>query len=104
MRKTVENRLFLQQSLYMFRMTESKSKLSHLDKFDLIIMDLEDIDSKIDNENQTLLLLCSFPQSFKYFHNTKIYGKEIILYRKINSALKFKEQIDRDIMKKINGG
>ena len=33
-----------------------------------------------------------------------IYKKEIISYRKIKSALKPKEQMDRDIIGKINGG
>ena len=34
MKKTVENRRYLKQKLYMLRMTEGTSILSHLDKFD----------------------------------------------------------------------
>ena len=34
MKRIVENRLYLKQSLYMLRMTEGTSILSHLDKFD----------------------------------------------------------------------
>lgn len=71
--------------------------LSHLDKFDSLVMDLENIDAKIDDEDKALLLLCSLPQSFKHFRDTMIYGKEIISYQEIKSALKSKEQIDRDI-------
>ena len=103
MKKTVENRLYLKQSLYMLRMSEGTSILSHLDKFDSIIMDLENIDSKIDDEDQALLLLCSLPQSFKHFRDTMIYGKETISYREIKSALKSKEQIDRDITGETSG-
>ena len=33
-----------------------------------------------------------------------IYEKETISYQKIKFVLKFKEQIDRDITRKINGG
>jgi len=77
----------------MFRMTEGTSILSHLDKFDSLVMDLENIDAKIDDEDKTLLLLCSLPQSFKHFRDTMIYGKETISYQEIKSALKSKEQI-----------
>ena len=45
----------------MFRITEGTSILSHLDKFEYTIMNFENIDSKFDDEDQTLLLLCSLP-------------------------------------------
>ena len=46
-------------------MTEGTSILSHFDNFDSLVMDLENIDTKIDDEDKALLLLCSLPQSFK---------------------------------------
>ena len=97
MKRTVENRLYLKQSLYMLRMVEGTSILSHLDKFDSLVMDLENIDAKIDDEDKALLLLCSLPQSFKHFRDTLIYGKETVSYQEIKSALKSKEQIDKNI-------
>ena len=45
MKRTVENFLYLKQSLYMLRMTEGTSILSHLDTFDSLVMDLENIDA-----------------------------------------------------------
>ncbi|CAL9074811.1 unnamed protein product, partial [Musa textilis] len=98
-----ENRLYLKQSLYMLWMIEGTSILSHLDKFDSLVMDLENIDAKIDDEDKALLLLCSLSQSFKYFRDTMIYGKETISYQEIKSALKSKEQIDRDITRENRG-
>ena len=56
MKKTVENRLYLKQSLYMFQMTEGTFILSHLNKFDTIIMDLKNIDSKMNDEDQVMIL------------------------------------------------
>ena len=87
----------------MLRMTEGTSILSHLDKFDSLVMDLENIDAKIDDEDKALLLLCSLPQSFKHFRDTLIYGKETVSYQEIKSALKSKEQIDRDITGESRG-
>ena len=103
MKRTVENRLYLKQRLYMLRMIEGTSILSHLDKFDSLVMDLENIDAKIDDEDKALLLLCSLPQSFKHFRDTLIYGKETVSYQEIKSALKYKEQIDRDITGESRG-
>ena len=103
MKKTVENRLYLKQKLYMLRMTEGTSILSHLDKFDSLILDLKNVDVKITDEDQAILLLCSLPQCFKYFRDTMIYKKESISYNTIKSALKSKEQIDRDITGETSG-
>ncbi|KAH0655443.1 hypothetical protein KY285_030325 [Solanum tuberosum] len=96
-KRTVENRLYLKQKLYTFRMVECTSILSHLDAFDSILMDLSNIDAKVNDEDQTVLLLISLPQSFKHIRDTILYGKDNISYREINSILKSKEQIDRYI-------
>ncbi|KAF3654697.1 hypothetical protein FXO38_15017 [Capsicum annuum] len=40
MKRTVDNKLYLKQKLYTFRMDENTSILSHLDAFDSILMDL----------------------------------------------------------------
>ncbi|WMV37463.1 hypothetical protein MTR67_030848 [Solanum verrucosum] len=78
-------------------MVEGTSILSHLDAFDSILMDLSNIDAKVYDEDQTVLLLISLPQSFKHIRDTILYGKDNISYREMNSILKSKEQIDRDV-------
>ncbi|KAH0714096.1 hypothetical protein KY284_007001 [Solanum tuberosum] len=95
--RTVENRLYLKQKLYTYRMVEGTSILSHLDAFDSILMDLSNIDAEVNDEDQAVLLLISLPQSFKHIRDTMLYGKDNISYREIKSILKSKEQIDRDI-------
>jgi hypothetical protein len=40
---------------------------SHLNKFNSIIVDLESLDVKIDDEYKTILLVVSLPSSFKHF-------------------------------------
>ena len=51
----------------MLRMVEGTSIKSYLDDFSSVIMDLESMDVKIEDEEQALLLLCSLPFSYKYF-------------------------------------
>ena len=59
MDKTLANRLHLKQLLFMLRMAEDTSIKSHLKDFSLVIMNLENMDAKIENEDKALLLLCT---------------------------------------------
>jgi len=44
----------------------------HLDDFNRIILDLENIDIKVDVEDQALILLCSLPDVFGNFVNSML--------------------------------
>lgn len=60
----------------MWCMAKGTSIKSHLNKFNSILLDLENIDVKIEDEDQALLLLCSLPPSFKHFRKTLLYGRD----------------------------
>ena len=64
---------------------------SHIAKFSSIINDLDKIEFKIEDEHQTLLLLCSLPSSYKSFRETIYGGKSTI---KIKEYLLNKDKID----------
>ena len=49
MTKSLAKRLFLKQKLYTFKMVFGKSLEDHLDDFNKIILDLENIEIKIDD-------------------------------------------------------
>jgi len=103
MKRTVQNKIYLKQKLYTFRMAEGTSILTHLDTFDSLLMDLSNIDAEIKDGAQAVLLLVSLHQSFKHIRDTMLYGKDDISYKDIKSILKSKEQIDRDITGKTSG-
>src|SRR3954468_16946000 len=67
MTNSLVNRLYLKQALYSFKMIENKVLAEQLDMFNKLILDLENIDVKIDDEDQALLLLCSLPRSHAHF-------------------------------------
>lgn len=65
--KSLVNRLYLKQALYSFKMIEDKVLAEQLDMFNKLILDLENIDVKIGEEDQALLLLCALPRSHAHF-------------------------------------
>lgn len=61
------NRLYLKQDLYSSKMSEDKVLTKHLNMFNKLILDLENIKVKIDDEDQVLLLFCSLLKSHAHF-------------------------------------
>ena len=61
MTKSLANKLRLKERLYTICMSEGTSMQSHLNEFNSIIMDLESLDVKIDDEDKTILLVVFAP-------------------------------------------
>lgn len=95
--KTLANRLHLKQRLFMLRMSEGTSIKSHVDVFNSILMDLENLDIKVEDEDQALLLLCSLPPSYKHFRETLIYGRDEITMDDVKSSLFSKDLLDKEL-------
>ena len=74
LKKSLANRLILKQCLFLLRMQEGTPIKSHIAEFLSIINDLDKIEVTIEDEDQTLLLLCSLPSSYKSFRKAIIYG------------------------------
>jgi LTR polyprotein gag-polypeptide-like protein len=55
MENSVTNRLLLKSRLYDLRLQEGKPMKPHLDEFYSIIMDLQNIDVKVDDEDVAIL-------------------------------------------------
>ena len=68
-------------------MTESMQVKDHLDNFNRIILDLQGVGVKIDDEDQAIILLCSLPNSYENFVDTMLYGRESITISNVKDAL-----------------
>ena len=77
--------------------TDDSSLNFHIDEFESIIMDLQNLDVTIDDEDKALLLLCSLPHSYRHFRETMLYGKNTISLKDVKFSLETKEKIDHDI-------
>lgn len=56
--KLLRNRLYFKKMLYNMIMSEGMPIKQHLDKFNLIVMDLNNIDRKNHNKDHILIALC----------------------------------------------
>ncbi|GJR57072.1 retrovirus-related pol polyprotein from transposon TNT 1-94 [Tanacetum coccineum] len=79
------------QRLYTLRMSESTQVKDHLDTFNRIILDLQGVGVKVDDEDQALILLCSLPGSYENFVDTMLYGRTTISVNDVKDALLSKE-------------
>ncbi|GJX93682.1 hypothetical protein Tco_0348268 [Tanacetum coccineum] len=58
-------------------MKEGSTLKDHLDALDSILMDLENVEVKIDDEDVALILLVSLPSSFENFVNSFVDGVDL---------------------------
>lgn len=79
----------MKQTLYSFKISEDKVLVEQLDMFNKLILDLENIEVKIDDEDQVLLLLYALPRSHTHFKETLLYGREYLTIEEVQSTLYF---------------
>ena len=85
-------------------MDDTKEMRKHLDDFNKIILDLNGIGVKIEEEDQAILLLNSLPKDYEYFVDTMMYGKQTLTMTKVKAALDSKELHRRTGSKSDNFG
>lgn len=77
--------------LYTLQMKEISYLTALIDAFNKIILDLEDINVKIDNEHKAIILLSSLAPSYRHFLDTLLYGRQTLTMQDVKEALSSKE-------------
>nr|GEX70564.1 retrovirus-related Pol polyprotein from transposon TNT 1-94 [Tanacetum cinerariifolium] len=95
---SLTNRLYQNQWLYTLWMSESTQVKDHLDTFNYIILDLQGVGVKVDDEDQSLILLCSLPGSYENFVDTMLYGRTTISVNDVKDAL-----LSKELKRKVSG-
>jgi len=91
MTKSLTNKLYLKQRLFTLHVKEGTPFKDHLDELNKILVDLKNIDVRIYEEDQALILLCSLSSSFENFVNSMLYGRDTLSLEDVKSALHSKE-------------
>jgi len=98
MTKSLANKIRLKEMLYTFRRAEGTPVQKHLNEFNSILVDLESLDVKIENEDKAILLVMSLPPSYKHFKEIMLYSNSnTISFDDVKSNLLSKEKSDLDI-------
>nr|GEU43489.1 retrovirus-related Pol polyprotein from transposon TNT 1-94 [Tanacetum cinerariifolium] len=91
MTKSLANRLYPKKKLYTYYISSGTKLGDHIDEFNKLILDLANIDIKIEDEDQTLMLLTSLPSSYKNFVETLLYGRESLTMEDVSKILNSRE-------------
>ena len=71
---------------------------SHLTFFKKIVSNLESIKVKYDDEDLSLILLCSLSASYSTFRDTILYSHDTLILDEVYDTLFSKEKIDKQLL------
>ncbi|GJZ53201.1 retrovirus-related pol polyprotein from transposon TNT 1-94, partial [Tanacetum coccineum] len=91
MTKSLANILYLKKKLYTYYMSPGTKLGDLINEFNKLILDLANIDIKIEVEDQTLMLLTSLPSSYENFVETLLYGRESMTMEDVLATLNLRE-------------
>nr|GEV99348.1 retrovirus-related Pol polyprotein from transposon TNT 1-94 [Tanacetum cinerariifolium] len=90
-KKSLANKLYLKKKLYTFYMPAGRKISEHIDEFNKIVLDLENIEVKFEDEDLALLLLTCLPASYEHFVDTFLYGLKALTLEDVMATLNSKE-------------
>ena len=85
--KSLPNKLHLKEKFFGYSMNQSKGLKENLNEFLKIIVDLNNIDGKMLDENQTVILLNSLPKTYQEVLATIKYGRDSLAMNVVLDAL-----------------
>ena len=75
MSKSLKNKLLLKKKLYGLKMVDGSTLDQRINVFNEIISDMNRVDVKFEEEDMTLILLNSLPESYKKLVTTLMWKK-----------------------------
>ncbi|TXG52062.1 hypothetical protein EZV62_021231 [Acer yangbiense] len=96
MTKSIENRLYLKKKLFHFQYKKGISMIEHLDNYNKILADLQNLDVEISDEDKALLLLNSLLDTYEHLTTTLLYGKDEVKFIDVSNALVNNEYRKKD--------
>ena len=97
MTKSLTNKLLLKWRLFSLRIQSGTPLWEHMKKLNSILLDLRNLDVKIDDEDAALILTVSLPSSYENFVESFVVGKDSLTLEEVKAALHTKELRQRAI-------
>ncbi|KAG8488058.1 hypothetical protein CXB51_018348 [Gossypium anomalum] len=95
--KSLANHLVLKQRLFTFRMNEGELLRDHISQFITLLNYLKNVEVHIDDEDQTMILLCSLTPSYKSFRETLIYGRDKLSFEDVKGHFLSRDKLDNEL-------
>ena len=96
MMKSVENRLYLKKKLSRFQYRGGISMFEHLNDYNKILVDLQNLEVEIKDEDKALLLLNSLLDTYDHLITTLLYWKNEIKFNDVANTLTNNEYRKKD--------
>ena len=91
LKKSLAKRLYMKRKLYTFSMKERTIGNDHLDEFNKLILDLENVNIILEDKDRALIMLSSLSDSYEHFVDTLLYGRQSLTLKDVKNALESKD-------------
>ena len=81
----------MKRRLYTFSMKDGVAMKDHVDEFNKLILDLENVNIILEDEDKALILVSSLPESYEHFVDTLLYRKQTLTLKDVKNALESKD-------------
>ena len=92
MTKNLSSRLHLNVKFFTWKMKEGKDLQGHIDDFNKLTVDFDNIGVEYEDDDNALVLLYSLPKSYETLVDILQHGRETISVEKIVGSLKSKKE------------
>ncbi|KAH9648030.1 hypothetical protein KPL70_025426 [Citrus sinensis] len=78
LKKSLAKRLYMKRKLYMFSMKDGTALKDHLNEFNKLILDIENVNIDLEDEDRAPIILSSLPNSYEHFVGTLLYERQTL--------------------------
>ena len=89
--KDLPNPAYVRERYFTFKVDDNKSLIENLGEFKKLSSDFKELGDKIDDENESFILLNSLPEAYKEVKMTLKYGRQKITTKDVISVIKIRE-------------